>query len=756
MKRYKFGIADEALGGPLVHADRFARSYHFCYFEPADAEEAPISPERSALLKTVLSTHLQMDIPGMTIQRRTVLERMKDHESPKPQPRAKAKTPAAKSKAAKVAMTRTPAAELSRPERLSVSTLDDDIKEQMATSAVDALLNPEIGMLFLDRTRIRPNGFAVGEHLYSLSLAPGEEVTLEQRTFSQRETTFEETQDQEQSREEEMSSTLTTEMQNSLTQTSSTSATESTSLSATAGINYGISVSVSAERSNSITEADEESREASSKNSNEESRKIAAKFRAQHKTVFKVSSVDRFESSSKRVIRNPNPYTALDLVYFKVMQRLRLSQERVGVRVAWTPYVKDPAFDFLAQEQAYHDKLVAELRSRHPYPPKPVPPSEPGMPPPITRGLDPAQYELTEWGFWNDMSADYDLKITIPDGYLWDQDINYLKQNLTTSYTGPFHAYGVHIVGAWPATEEDRRILVVKIHAGVDWGFNRMQLYVSLNARFVPDPAAHDAAYQARLAEYQAALATWTSAVQAVDAQISSEISTTFTAWKAEHRAHLDVRTEMIRRFITLLFPADRRDDIEELDTWQRVFDWDLVGLKLYAATWTGEELREPDKPPADFINASWARLYLPLRLGHEEAGLQWIFTRGQAQIPPETEAYINDLVTQVRDYRLEHLGGADELVHEETDGCPELEEQFVCLGVWDEVLPTDGTHIEVLHAVSTAADEIAESQVETARALQAESVKTAAAENALRTTANQRITKDGSPAVNITVDRQE
>ena len=41
----------------------------------------------------------------------------------------------------------------------------------------------EIGYLFIDRTRIRQNGFCLGEHVYTMSLAPGEEVVLEQKSY---------------------------------------------------------------------------------------------------------------------------------------------------------------------------------------------------------------------------------------------------------------------------------------------------------------------------------------------------------------------------------------------------------------------------------------------------------------------------------------------------------------------------------------------------------------------------------------------
>ena len=59
------------------------------------------------------------------------------------------------------------------------------------------LIKSEIGWLFLDRTRIRPNGYAVGEHVHTMSLAPGEELVMEQKAFTKRQATYEEQNEQE-------------------------------------------------------------------------------------------------------------------------------------------------------------------------------------------------------------------------------------------------------------------------------------------------------------------------------------------------------------------------------------------------------------------------------------------------------------------------------------------------------------------------------------------------------------------------------
>ncbi|MEE3918927.1 hypothetical protein V2I01_12320 [Micromonospora sp. BRA006-A] len=60
--------------------------------------------------------------------------------------------------------------------------------------------------------------------------------------------------------------------------------------------------------------------------------KVAARYRTQHKTDFKLVTETGAESSSKRTVRNPNRATPITLHYFKVLQRLELAHERYGAR----------------------------------------------------------------------------------------------------------------------------------------------------------------------------------------------------------------------------------------------------------------------------------------------------------------------------------------------------------------------------------------------------------------------------------------
>ena len=49
---------------------------------------------------------------------------------------------------------------------------------------------------------------------------------------------------------------------------------------------------------------------------------------------------------------------------------------------------------------------------------------------------------------------------------------------------------------------------------------------------------------------------------------------------------------------------------------------------------------------------------------------------------------------------------------------CPEYVEKYVCLSKWRELLPTDGTHIEVVQSSTSACDHITHSEIEDANKL--------------------------------------
>ena len=576
------------------------------------------------------------------------------------------------------------------------------------------LLRSQVGMLFLDRTRLSPAGLVVGEHIFALALAPAEEVTLEQHSFVQ----------VDRSNESQVESESTTETETTGSQTSDLSDVVSATLNQTnnhgftaggsIGFDYGVKVDAEVKDSNTTTQADTDSRTTTLKDVTARTSKNAAKLRDLHKTVVKVATTDRFEQSNRRLVRNPNALTPVDLHWFKVFQRIRFSHERYGVRLCWSPFVRDPAGDFMNAERAMHDKMIAAARDSIPevaIPPAPVIDNVPG-----TRvvGLQPPLTELTQWGGWpgSDMSANYTLPINIPENMKWDGDKEFVQTSLVKTMTGQQRGYHVEVVGdPWEVVDNNgKRTLFQIVHAGAEWRLTgSSQIWVSLSARCIPDGTS--------ITNEQAkALEAWSSAVEKLRAERNAKVAVAiqqaeiaFEVWQSEHRRTLNVSNELLRKFVNSMFPADARDEIAELDMWNTVFDWDLAAARLYSGSWNGDgALRFPELSPNDFLNASWARLYLPVRPGYEDIAMLWIFTRSTtAQPPASIKNFTQKILKEMDDWRSTQLGGAEEVIVTPVSGqtCPNVEQRYVCLGTWTEDLPTDGVHIEVTQAPTTGAD---------------------------------------------------
>lgn len=606
----------------------------------------------------------------------------------------------------------------------------------------------EIGFLFLDRTRIRPIGFAVGEFVYSLSLAPGEEVTIEQKTYSKRETTFEDMNDQESTLDLEISSNLTSELTEGLNQENSQLSRDSETGGVHVGVQYeGINVQAGPTTTDSVDDGHKTTSTTALKNTQTSSSKVAAKYRAQHKVTFTVSTENRYESTSKRVIKNPNPYTPIDLLYFKMNQKLKLSQERYGVRLCWAPAVRDPASGFYARLQALKDALFAAAAQASAGP-RPVPPD-----PPATQDSSIVLSSVTnankfDW-FNGSQSNDYEVEIDPPPGFIWDGDASFVTSSLMFTFSGSRPA-GAEVRGPSNAGAGMKCL----VHVGIEnkvWVDNTTSppsvryegtgsAFFTVQARFITTTVPGNDDYNQQLAQWRAADAQW----QAQDAQVKADaLAKAQAQWdelRAEQLADVNPLDETFGLLIWQLFPAQYRDDAGEIDMWQRLFDWRQASLKLYPAWWAGGPLREPTLPPDHFLNASWARLYLPIRPGAEDQALRWIYQlTATAPLFQGVDQYVKDLVDQVSQYRQSMFGSDAEVVVTEVPGqCPTAEVQFECLGTWEESLPTDGTHLEVLQATTLAADDDSRQRLADAAAHRTEEIERLKRDNELRASVNQ------------------
>jgi hypothetical protein len=207
---------------------------------------------------------------------------------------------------------------------------------------------------------------------------------------------------------------------------------------------------------------------------------------------------------------------------------------------------------------------------------------------------------------------------------------------------------------------------------------------------------------------------------------------------------------EIIAQVVERQFPASVRDEMWEIDYWQRLFDWERATFVAYPSWWSGGLIRDPLLDPSDFLNASWAKLYLPIRLGMERAALRWIFGKS-ANVPlvPEVERSFDEVIADIEKYREKELGAAGEL-EEFTETCQSVKDLHKCLAAWEEFMPTDGTHTEIVLGTTSAADAITAKEVSDAAELRAAILKGQSKSSQLADKAESLMTEAASVEVHI------
>jgi hypothetical protein len=627
------------------------------------------------------------------------------------------------------------------------------------TNYVLGLLQSDIGYLFLDRTRIRPSGFGIGEHVFALSLAPSEEVTLEQKTFAKRQMTFEEQNERETQFDLELSSTLTTELSEGFELAKSRNDTSGLSLSHTGQYTspeffWGkINASHTIGYTRNVTEASNETTRRSAKDSQSASSKVAAKYRTLHKTTFRVSEERGFESTSKRVVRNPNRYTPITLHYFKILQRLQLQQERYGVRLCWTPAVHDPAASFFEQVRVGKKKIIEDAKATIPEPPKaPVKaaPAGPSTTPVEDRWLHSERIEADKWGFTGDQRHDYNVDIPSPSDFAWDGDVSTLQLVVETSRT----EYTAEIRGIpVPASAEGGTVLRLVVHIGAPSWINGPRIWFQVGARFVKIVTATPAGQSAEEAQYAAAVAQYATALKAWEDKRDATMDAAYAAaggWEADMLARLDPVTEMINQITRGIFPPSVRDELWEIDFWQKLFDWEQAAQVAYPGWWADGALRDPTREPNDFVNASWAKLYLPVRPGMERLALRWIFgKRIGTPLDGDREGAFDRLLEDLGEYRRTRFGDDQEIsIH---DGeCPTIHDVSECIAQWVDLMPTDGTHIEVIQGATSAADDTTAREADDEAARREALLEDLTAGTELKKAAGQQISEPADVRIRI------
>lgn len=151
------------------------------------------------------------------------------------------------------------------------------------------------------------------------------------------------------------------------------------------------------------------------------------------------------------------------------------------------------------------------------------------------------------------------------------------------------------------------------------------------------------------------------------------------------------------------------------------------------------------------FQNASWARVFLPIRPGYEAQALTWLVDRRLFTTTQQTSAVVKAFVKELEDYRSKHFGSPQEVQLDDVgNDCPDLSTPFLCMGTWEETLPTDGTHLEVLQANTTALDDYGKAAADATQLLQQRRAELLVQQGTLTDGVAQQV---GGGAVNPSLD---
>jgi hypothetical protein len=106
------------------------------------------------------------------------------------------------------------------------------------------------------------------------------------------------------------------------------------------------------------------------------------------------------------------------------------------------------------------------------------------------------------------------------------------------------------------------------------------------------------------------------------------------------------------------------------------------------------------------------------VRPGLELAALRWIYGKSVATLLPDNiESRFQALVDEIRTFRGDVLAEPDELPTLEKP-CQDTPERVYSMASWTEVMPTDGTHLEVVQGITSATDQITSPEIDDAAAM--------------------------------------
>lgn len=248
------------------------------------------------------------------------------------------------------------------PARMTMQNFSTAMKEQLRHSKhvvmaykKQAKVDP-IGFLHLERLSFVPAGIERGELVYSLPLAPGEEVKVSHKEWR---TTSEEFEKIITDSLEEYSEEGVTES-SELSQSTSSQQQHSNGLSASVSTTGGYGpVSVTAGLNANIQSSSSNSQEFSRNHSIAVTRKASSRAKKEHKISFKVNSTEGEEETTVRRIKNPFEDKSARVDYYQLIRKWEVKLWRYGIRLTYDILIPEPGSDVLSKIKQVNDLTAA-------------------------------------------------------------------------------------------------------------------------------------------------------------------------------------------------------------------------------------------------------------------------------------------------------------------------------------------------------------------------------------------------------------
>ncbi|ABW12040.1 hypothetical protein Franean1_2610 [Parafrankia sp. EAN1pec] len=208
----------------------------------------------------------------------------------------------------------------------------------------DLLKIEPIGYLHLEKLAFTPIGVERGELVYSVPLAPAEEINLVHREWSN---TSEEFERLATDLLEEFSEEGVTE-KSELQQSTENQYQHSTELSASVNVSgrYG-TVQFAASGSADAATSSERSEEFSRNQSNTLTRKASRRSVKEHKITFRVASASGVADEAVKKFKNPHRNKPIRVDYYRMMRKWSVDLLRYGIRLTYDLVVPEPGADLL-------------------------------------------------------------------------------------------------------------------------------------------------------------------------------------------------------------------------------------------------------------------------------------------------------------------------------------------------------------------------------------------------------------------------